>query len=92
MRYICKEPDTNTNNDAHFDCLSSLDKEGSLGLFGPKGMGGVGKTTTAIAVARSDKIRQAFCAHNIWWITVGQEADDTEILSQFARKVSRHEY
>ena len=92
MRRNGKQPDTTTSNDAHSDCLSSLDKEGSLGLFGPKGMGGVGKTTTATAVARSDKIRQTFGAHNVWWITVGQEADDTEILLQFARKVSRHEY
>ena len=50
-------------------------------------MGGVGKTTTAIAVARSDEIRQAFGGGNIWWITVGQEAVGMEVLAQFARKV-----
>ena len=76
----------------HSNCPWPLDTESSLGLFGLRGMGGVGKTTTAIAVARSDEIRQAFGGGNIWWITVGQEADGTEILVQFARKVSRHEY
>ena len=65
------------------------DKADSLGLFGLRGMGGVGKTTTAIAVAHSEKIRQAFGADNIWWITVGQEAAGMEVLVQFARKVWR---
>ena len=50
-------------------------------------MGGVGKTTTAIAVARNDKIKRKFGADNIWWITVGQEAAGMEVLVQFARKV-----
>ena len=50
-------------------------------------MGGVGKTTTAIAVAHNNKIRQTFGAGNIWWIPVGQHAAAMQVLAQFARKV-----
>ena len=52
-------------------------------------MGGVGKTTTAIALARSERVRQLFGADNIWWITVGQESSGEDVLKEFARKVGR---
>ena len=50
-------------------------------------MGGVGKTTSAIAVAHSDQVRQTFGADNIWWITVGQKSSGMAVLEEFARKV-----
>ena len=50
-------------------------------------MGGVGKTTSAIAVAHSDQVRQTFGANNIWWITVGQKSSGMAVLEEFARKV-----
>ena len=50
-------------------------------------MGGVGKTTTAIAVAHSERVRQIVGAENIWWITVGQESSGEDVLKEFARKV-----
>ena len=60
-------------------------------LFGLRGMGGVGKTTTAIAVAHSAKVRHTFGDNNIWWITVGQESSGMDVLEEFARKVWVHD-
>ena len=59
-------------------------------MFGLRGIGGVGKTTTAVAVAHSDKVRQTFGADNICWIPVGQAATGMDVLEEFARKVCRH--
>lgn len=79
-----------TGKQSYCNHTPRVDEEGGLGLCGLRGMGGVGKTTTAIAVAHSDKVRQVFGADNIWWITVGQETAGMEILVHFARKVSKH--
>ena len=70
----------------HLICTPKGDQR-SLGLLGLRGMGGVGKTTIAIAVARSDGVEKAYGPDNIWWIGVGQERTEMDVLAEFARKV-----
>ena len=60
--------------------------EGSVGRVlrhGIHGMGGLGKTALAIAVARDPRIRARF-ADGVFWLTVGRVDDATGVQAQLA--------
>jgi len=53
---------------------------------GLQGMGGIGKTVMAAAVARNDEVRQAF-PDGVIWITLGQEPKLTQRQSDLAESL-----
>lgn len=65
------------------------DSEATVGLTasaseGLLGMGGIGKSVLAAAVARSDAIRKRF-TDGIYWLTVGQDPQVAALLAQVGR-------
>ncbi|WP_372366685.1 NB-ARC domain-containing protein [Candidatus Uabimicrobium sp. HlEnr_7] len=63
--------------------LQGAEKVSITGVANPigiQGMGGIGKSILAIALARSDEVRSVF-KHGIVWISLGQEPNIHEIQS-----------
>ncbi|MCL4301570.1 MAG: hypothetical protein KJ077_38070 [Anaerolineae bacterium] len=56
---------------------------GATRKVGLQGMGGIGKSVLAAALARDDEVRQAF-PDGIFWLTLGQEPSLTTRQSQLA--------
>jgi hypothetical protein len=52
--------------------------------IGLKGMGGIGKTVLAIAIARDEDIRKFF-EGGVYWITIGQQSDIVARQRQLAK-------
>ena len=53
------------------------------GMIGVQGMGGIGKTILAAAVARDPEIQAAF-EGGVFWVTVGQQPDLAALLRELA--------
>lgn len=62
--------------------LSATDIDGALQITAMHGLGGVGKSTLAAAVAHSPIIKQRF-PDGVIWLRVGPEPDLTKLLSSF---------
>jgi WD40 repeat protein len=58
------------------------ERKGPLGVYG---LGGIGKTVLAAAVARSSAIKERF-PDGVLWLTVGQEPELTRLQAQVARE------
>jgi NB-ARC domain/APAF-1 helical domain len=54
---------------------------------GVQGMGGIGKTVLAAALAHDSEMRQAF-SDGIYWLTIGQKPNLLELQNQLLRQVS----
>jgi predicted ATPase len=62
-------------------------RKGPLGVYG---LGGIGKTVLAAAVARSHAVRQRF-PDGVLWLTLGQEPELTTLQAQVARELEHDE-
>src|SRR5271165_2613313 len=60
---------------------------GQSSAVGIHGMGGVGKTVLAAALARDSEVRQAF-PDGIFWITIGQRPDLLALQNQLLRQLT----
>ncbi len=52
-----------------------------VGIVGVRGMGGIGKTVLAIALARDPQVQDAF-PDGIFWITLGRDLTDEDIIAR----------
>jgi WD40 repeat protein len=59
---------------------------GQSSAMGVQGMGGVGKTVLAAALARDLEVRHAF-PDGIYWLTIGQKPDVLALQNQLLRQV-----
>ena len=57
-----------------------------LGL-GVQGMGGIGKTVLAAALAQDSEVRQAF-PDGIYWLTIGQKPNVLDLQNQLLRQLT----
>src|SRR5271166_706483 len=57
------------------------------GKFGVQGMGGIGKTVLAAALAHDSEVRQAF-PDGIYWITIGQNPSLLDLQNQLLRQLT----
>jgi NB-ARC domain/TIR domain len=57
------------------------------GKFGVQGMGGIGKTVLATALAYDSEIRQAFPDGN-YWLTIGQKPNLLDLQNQLLRQLT----
>jgi hypothetical protein len=57
---------------------------GQSWAVGVQGMGGIGKTVLAVALAHDSEIRQKF-PHGVYWLTVGQNPNLLELQNQLLR-------
>jgi hypothetical protein len=55
--------------------------------FGVQGMGGIGKTVLASALAHDSEVRQAF-PDGIYWLTVGQKPSLLDLQNQLLRELT----
>ncbi|MBV8274800.1 MAG: TIR domain-containing protein [Verrucomicrobia bacterium] len=65
-------------------CIAITGQGQALGV---QGMGGVGKTVLATALALDSEVRQAF-PDGIYWITVGQKPDVLALQNQLLRQLT----
>jgi WD40 repeat protein len=59
---------------------------GAAARVGLQGMGGIGKTVLASALAHHPEVRRAF-PDGVYWLTLGQEPDVLELQRQLARQL-----
>src|SRR5271165_6531873 len=57
------------------------------GIMGVQGMGGIGKTVLATALARDSEVRQAF-PDGIYWLAIGQKPNLLELQNQLLRQLT----
>jgi WD40 repeat protein len=57
------------------------------GKFGVQGMGGIGKTVLAAALAHDSEVRQAF-PDGIYWLTIGQKPNLLDLQNQLLRQLT----
>ena len=57
------------------------------GKFGVQGMGGIGKTVLAAALAHDSEVRQAF-PDGIYWLTIGQKPNLLDFQNQLLRQLT----
>jgi len=57
------------------------------GKFGLQGMGGIGKTVLAAALAHEPEVRQAF-PDGIYWLTLGQNLNLLDLQNRFLRQLT----
>ena len=55
--------------------------------MGVQGMGGIGKTVLAAALAHDSEVRQAF-PDGIYWLTVGQKPNLLDLQNQLLRQLT----
>src|SRR5260370_93644 len=55
--------------------------------LGVQGMGGIGKTVLAAALAHDSEVRQAFSA-GIYWLTIGQKPNLLDLQNQLLRQLT----
>jgi tetratricopeptide (TPR) repeat protein len=55
--------------------------------FGVQGMGGIGKTVLAAALAHDSEVRQAF-PDGIYWLTIGQKPNLLDLQNQLLRQLT----
>jgi NB-ARC domain/TIR domain/WD domain, G-beta repeat/APAF-1 helical domain len=70
--------------------LAGLTKPVALtgtGKIGVQGMGGIGKTVLAAALAHDSEVRQAF-PDGIYWLTVGQQPNLLDLQNQLLRQLA----
>jgi hypothetical protein len=70
--------------------LAGLTKPVALtgaGKFGLQGMGGIGKTVLATALAHDLEVRQAF-PDGVYWLTIGQKPNLLELQNQLLRQLT----
>ena len=70
--------------------LAGLTKPVALtgtGTFGLQGMGGIGKTVLASALAHEPEVRQAF-SDGIYWLTIGQKPNLLHLQNHFLRQLT----
>jgi hypothetical protein len=60
---------------------------GQSSAVGLQGMGGIGKSVLATALARDSEVRQAF-PDGIYWLTIGQKPDVLALQKQFLRQLT----
>src|SRR5271165_6054997 len=60
---------------------------GQSSAVGVQGMGGIGKTVLAAALAHDSEMRQAF-SDGIYWLTIGQKPNLLELQNQLLRQVT----
>jgi WD40 repeat protein len=60
---------------------------GQSSAVGVQGMGGIGKSVLAAALARDLEVRQAF-HDGIYWLTIGQEPKLLDLQNQFLRQLT----
>ncbi|MCP4547148.1 MAG: TIR domain-containing protein [bacterium] len=70
----------------------AVDKLGitGSGTVGVQGMGGIGKTVMAAALARDEDVRGAF-PDGVLWVTVGQQPDVVALQRELARRAGHPE-
>jgi NB-ARC domain/TIR domain len=57
------------------------------GTFGLQGMGGIGKTVLASALAHEPEVREAF-SDGIYWLTIGQKPNLLDLQNQLLRQLT----
>ena len=70
--------------------LAGLTKPAALtsaGKIGVQGMGGIGKTVLAAALARDSEVRHAF-PDGIYWLTIGQKPNLLDLQNQLLRQLT----
>jgi hypothetical protein len=73
--------------------LKLLGGDGNIGITGQysaiglKGMGGIGKTVLAAALAHDSEVRQAF-PDGIYWLTIGQKPHLLDLQNQLLRQLT----
>ena len=60
------------------------DKASAVGV---QGMGGIGKTVLAAALAHDSEVRQAF-PDGIYWLTIGQKPNLLDLQNQLLRQLT----
>jgi hypothetical protein len=63
---------------------------GQSSAVGVQGMGGIGKTVLAAALARDSEVRQAF-PDGIYWLTIGQKPNLLDLQNQLLRQLGSKE-
>jgi hypothetical protein len=85
--FLPRPSDLQTLKDA---VLAGLTKPVALtgtGKIGVQGMGGIGKTVLAVALARDSELRQAF-PDGIYWLTVRQKPNLLDLQNQLLRQLT----
>ncbi len=74
-------------------CLlaKTTSKSGTLAISAIHGMGGLGKTTLAIALAHDEEVRTRFC-DGVLWATLGQEPDLLSLLNTWVSGLGNHDF
>ena len=67
---------------------ATLGITGKSSAVGVQGMGGIGKTVLASALAHDTDVRQAF-PDGIYWLTIGQKPDVLDLQNQLLRWLLR---
>ena len=60
---------------------------GQSSAVGVQGMGGIGKTVVAAALAHDSEMQQAF-PDGIYWLTIGQKPDLLDLQNQLLRQLT----
>src|SRR5208283_4132018 len=66
---------------------ASVGITGRSSAVGVQGMGGIGKTVLATALARDSEVRQAF-PDGIYWLAIGQKPNLLELQNQLLRQLT----
>src|SRR5271157_4949024 len=66
---------------------ASVGITGKSSAVGVQGMGGIGKTVLAAALAYDSEVRQAF-ADGIYWLTIGQKPNLLDLQNQLLRQLT----
>lgn len=66
---------------------ANVGNTGQSSAVGVQGMGGIGKSVLAAALARDSKVRQTFC-DGVYWVTIGQNPNLLELQNQLLRRLT----